>query len=696
VVNSAGVILRDRWTRPLLVPATGGPAKPYTRASTLGGTLEDQTNIGEWKKRVVAFGLARRRDLILAAASVPSWDGPQNKRQLSEIAEQAMQAAEANAAATIGTALHALTDRLDRGEPIPDVGDDRRALDAYAQLMRGFDVHAIELFLACDELEVAGTTDRVLSPKEVMTAPDGTRITPDDRLIGDLKGLSLDTPLPTPTGWTTMGAVQVGDEVLGSDGRPCRVTAKSATKRIGTYVVEFNLGDSIVCDREHLWWVMTGLSHQQGMREQVLDAETLAGSVLNRNGKALHRVPVAAPLDLPPADLPIDPYLLGCWLGDGTHNNSRITKGDDLFEVLEADGHDLGVRGTHTGSDQAVTRSVIGLVTKLREVGLYENKHIPDTYLRGSIEQRVRLLQGLMDTDGSVARRNQQAHFDSCDKALALQVQELCVSLGLKVRLKEGRNTGFGKTVTSYRVQFTPRGFMPFRLPRKVSAMAERTASPNRSGYRTITAVTPGPDVETACIAVDSPNRTYLCGRDMIPTHNTSATADWFGIKYCVQLAGGYAHGEPYVGSEDEEVRAAQEAAGINPFTQKAMLERIRGHRPGWPDGIAPRQDWGLIVHVPSGGSTATLHWVNLRLGWELAQLACTVREWRKRKDLVVPAEPPRVPLSTALNGAGLASLIDAVDPPTPEAFNALWAQHKSAWTPAHTAQAQRRARVAS
>jgi hypothetical protein len=180
-------IPRDRWGRPLITPPDGGKPRPYTRASTLGSTLEDQTNLGEWKKRVVAYGLARRRDLILAAASIQTWDGPTDKRALADIAEQAMQHAEAGAAATIGTALHALTERLDRGEPIPDVGEDRYALDAYSELMAHFTVRAIESFIVCDDHEVAGTFDRLVSPRAEMKAPDGTRIGPDESIVADIK-----------------------------------------------------------------------------------------------------------------------------------------------------------------------------------------------------------------------------------------------------------------------------------------------------------------------------------------------------------------------------------------------------------------------------------------------------------------------------------------------------------------------------
>lgn len=180
-------IPRDRWGRPKIQAPDGSYVEPYTRASTLGGALEDQTNLGEWRKRVVAYGMARRRDLILAAAAVETWDAPEDKKRLADIAEQATQHAQANAAATIGTALHALTDRLDRGLEIPDVGEDRYALQAYQATMAHFTVHAIEQFIVCDQLKTAGTTDRVLSPRGIMFAPDGTKITPDDRLIDDTK-----------------------------------------------------------------------------------------------------------------------------------------------------------------------------------------------------------------------------------------------------------------------------------------------------------------------------------------------------------------------------------------------------------------------------------------------------------------------------------------------------------------------------
>jgi hypothetical protein len=182
-------ISRDRWGRPLIEPASGsGKATAYTRASTIGGVLEDQYGLGQWRMRQVAYGLSRRRDLLLAVQALKSADGADDKRELGKLADLALEAAESSAAATIGTAIHALSERVDRGEDVGHVdGEARDALDAYLALTEGFAMAASETFTVCDEHRVAGTFDRLLIPKGPMLAPDGTRIEAGTPLIGDLK-----------------------------------------------------------------------------------------------------------------------------------------------------------------------------------------------------------------------------------------------------------------------------------------------------------------------------------------------------------------------------------------------------------------------------------------------------------------------------------------------------------------------------
>lgn len=170
---------RDRWGRPLITPPNGGKPKGYMRATTLAGTLEDTYNLGRWQQRMVAEGLSAREDLLLAAAAHRG-----DKERLNGICEQAIEAAKGTAAATTGTALHALTDQYDRGEldlaTIPGVH--RADVEAFAKVTAPLTVKGIEVFGVLDEIEVAGTCDRIYE------WPAGS----GNHFIGDTKTGSVD------------------------------------------------------------------------------------------------------------------------------------------------------------------------------------------------------------------------------------------------------------------------------------------------------------------------------------------------------------------------------------------------------------------------------------------------------------------------------------------------------------------------
>ncbi|HVF05018.1 MAG TPA: replicative DNA helicase [Frankiaceae bacterium] len=158
------------------------------------------------------------------------------------------------------------------------------------------------------------------------------------------KALALDTPLPTPDGWTTMGAVRVGDRLLGADGRPTRVVAATQvmTGR-PCYEVEFADGTVIVADAEHQWLTDTRASRRGSAGARAMVRTTAEIYTTLRCGTAdqrrNHSVPNAAPLDLPEADLPLAPYALGAWLGDGHSATARITSADpELVMHLEGEG----------------------------------------------------------------------------------------------------------------------------------------------------------------------------------------------------------------------------------------------------------------------------------------------------------------------------------------------------------------------
>lgn len=153
---------RDRWQRPLVIPPGGGKPVPYTRCTTYIDVLEDKYNLQKWMQRMVAVGIASRPDLHLAAASMAS-DPDGNKTQLNELCESAIEAAKASAKATIGTALHAYIERINRREDpgiIP--AQYQPHVDAYRRVERllGFP-RTVERFCVHDDLQVGGTPDLI-------------------------------------------------------------------------------------------------------------------------------------------------------------------------------------------------------------------------------------------------------------------------------------------------------------------------------------------------------------------------------------------------------------------------------------------------------------------------------------------------------------------------------------------------------
>jgi hypothetical protein len=155
---AAQLVPRDRWGRPLVIPPEGGTPVAYTRCTTYVSALEDRYSLGRWQQRMVAIGLAERPDLLLAVAANRG-----DKDALNEITSKALDAAQAGAAATVGTALHALTEQMDRGLDVGTVPAAYRAdLDAYAEATKDLKAVHIEEFCVLDPLKVGGTPDRIV------------------------------------------------------------------------------------------------------------------------------------------------------------------------------------------------------------------------------------------------------------------------------------------------------------------------------------------------------------------------------------------------------------------------------------------------------------------------------------------------------------------------------------------------------
>lgn len=164
-------IKRDRWERPLIMPPGGGDPIAYTRCTTVAGTIEDTFNLNQWQKRMVAVGLSVRPDLAMAVAGHGLPPVRQNDpdgykrwcRDMDRVTEQAKEAAAASAPATIGTALHKITERMDRGQEVGPVPDTYLPhLAAYQEATAHLDMVHVERFLVHDEHKIGGTADRIV------------------------------------------------------------------------------------------------------------------------------------------------------------------------------------------------------------------------------------------------------------------------------------------------------------------------------------------------------------------------------------------------------------------------------------------------------------------------------------------------------------------------------------------------------
>lgn len=353
------------------------------------------------------------------------------------------------------------------------------------------------------------------------------------QIVAPQKALALDTPVPTPSGWSTIRDLRPGDEVFDESGNPTAVLSKSPIWMSDTYRVTFSDGASLVACKDHEWWVERRTPSGTYVPDRVR-TEDLVGNLVDAHGARRHRVPNARPLELRDADLPIDPYVLGAWLGDGHSDDGRLTGLDrEVFDRIALAGYE--VRQMRI----AKRINVIGLQTQLRALGVLRNKHIPAEYLRGSQKQRWALLQGLMDTDGYCDERQGKCEFTTTLPALRDGMLELLASLGVRTRCYTGQATLNGRvTGPKFRIAFSARSDMPvFHLERKQSRLRPPGRGHAQFEHRRIVSVERIDTVPTQCITVAAQSHVFLAGREMIPTCNTGK-GPWAASMTCIQAVG--------------------------------------------------------------------------------------------------------------------------------------------------------------
>ena len=377
----------------------------------------------------------------------------------------------------------------------------------------------------------------------------------DDMGLG--KGLVVNTLVITPTGTKRFGDLKVGDRIIGSNGKPCNIVGVYPQGIKDIYKITFNDGYSITTDGSHLWTVSSCNSGENSKNrenryvtistEQMLDENLVLEQKGNgwnekrpykfrtfykqKNGDSKWQIPIVKPIEFENKDeLPIEPYLLGLGLGDGSFKDKHIR-----FTVHENDFNEMfdGLIFTETKSQINCRTCSINVNSSLYDLELEDKrsdtKFIPNIYKYSSIENRLAILQGLMDTDGHCMKsKNGEfngTEYSTVSERLADDVAEIVHSLGGIVRKKSkiGKYKKEDGTIVeckkAYRLNIKmPKEFNPFRLKRKADAY--NLPDKYKVG-RYIKNIEPVGKGETVCIAVDAPDKLYVTEHAIV-THNTT------------------------------------------------------------------------------------------------------------------------------------------------------------------------------
>lgn len=343
--------------------------------------------------------------------------------------------------------------------------------------------------------------------------------------VSEDQPLALDTIVRTTQGWTTIANIGVGDEVYDEHGSPqavCRHTP--VMYGLDCYRVTFDDGQEVVASASHGWTVERKRLHGDYHITETLTTEDLASGYRDSMGRGRVRIPLVA-AGSPDVDLPIDPYILGLWLGDGNRCNGtfaiRWQHRDEIEAILLPllGSHEM-LKFAHVCNDAGVLNirnttthksSGPALITRLRTLGVLKNKYIPDLYAFAGTEQRRALLQGLIDSDGNVLADG-QVRFTNVNRSLIDGTRDLVASLGYKPHVRPHSTAGW---IVSFRADAqSPVARLAYK------ATSQRARSSRYGAYRYVQNVERIPTVPVRCIGIDTPAHLFQVGRGIL-TQNT-------------------------------------------------------------------------------------------------------------------------------------------------------------------------------
>lgn len=409
-------------------------------------------------------------------------------------------------------------------------------------------------------------------------------------------------PVLTPTGWVPMGNLEVGNYVIGSDGLPTEVVAVHPQGVRPIYKVTTTDGSSTLCDEEHLWQVRR-IDKGASSTFVVMDTKSIQES---SSRWALPQRPL---VETPELDLPIDPYLLGLIIGDGGTSQSTVmytTEDQQLVDYCTDIAPNYGCvftkRGNLTYQFVSKKNNFKGknynmLKDLLDGLGLRctsHTKRLPEEYLWGSAAQRIALLQGLMDTDGTCGK-NGQATFYSVSKGLCEDVAHLVRSLGVNatVLTKNGRYKDEHHLSYLVHIRKTT-AFNPFRLERKASRFMGPSFMPRPLIVEKIEYVG---EMEATCITVSAEDSLYVTNNFLI-THNSVAGA----YEAACHATGEYPSW--WEGKTFDRPTSGWALGSTARATRDTVQKELIGPVGAWGTGMIPRSrigDWWALAGVPQG-----------------------------------------------------------------------------------------------
>lgn len=345
------------------------------------------------------------------------------------------------------------------------------------------------------------------------------------------KLLAHDTPVLTPNGFKKHGDLLPGDYVYGVSGKPVKVLARHPDS-YAVYRVKFSNGEELLTSAEHEWLIFDKSRNKYRIMET---GEMLQQGLKSKSGRWSFLLPKCDPIAMPDKTLSVAPYSLGAWLGDGTTAKPVMTNDHRDLAIVRRmvyDGYPLSNVFVDKNYGTVVSQFTRKLTDDLRSVGMCfrdsrKNKHIPEEYFTASFAQRVNLLAGLIDTDGTIDRGKHRVAISTVLPQLRDDIIRLVSTFGVDCRwfAEEAKVSSSGVVGRSevYTVTFAPDFPIPTVLPRKQISM---TNLARRVSVRSIEALKE--PVVGNCITVEG--GLYRAGYTQLLTHNSQTEINFVNM----------------------------------------------------------------------------------------------------------------------------------------------------------------------